>query len=1145
VAGATSINCPKCLTVNAADTLFCDECGAAFESACSQCGAANRHGAKFCKKCGGAIASASAQLLAATPVAASPNNEVNDRLLASRRFIEGERKRVTVLFADIRGSTSFIEKLDPEEVRKHFDPVLRVMMDAVHRYDGTVNQLLGDGIMALFGAPLAHQDHAVRACYAALAMQADLRRAAEKSGAAASSLRIGIGINSGEVVVRSLTNDLNIDYSALGQTTHLAARMEALAGPGSIVITAHTLREAEGFVEVKSLGAQQVKGFTSAIEAFEVIGATAARNRLQAAAARGLSPFVGRQSELELAQKVIERAAGGESQILAVVAEAGMGKSRMLQQFLDRYVSPQWRVLEAPSVPYGKATPYFPVIGLLRSYFSLAETEPAEQNATKIAEHILRLDPSLHDATPPLLALLDLLPEKVVESERQRFAPRPEVAAAIARYTGWELQERRSHTFSALTDLFLSESRKQPLILVFEDLHWIDSETHAFLDALVESLPRGRIFLLVNYRPGYSHRWANKDYYSRMRLSPLPSTGTHELLDSLLGGRADLAALKEILIKRTDGNPFFVEESIRSLVEAGVLTGTKGNYRPAVLVDSVRIPNTVQTVLAERIDRLPPDEKQLLQSAAVIGVVVPERLLRGATDLPEVELRRALANLQAAEFLYESSLFPELEYKFTHALINEVAYGALLHERRAALHARTLSALEMLIGDDRGDDIEALARHAFHGERWEKAFGYLRQSGAKAMSHSAFLEALASYEQAFAALAHLPDGQERSADEIDLHLDARNALFLLGDLPRVGEHLLAAEKLADTLADEKRTARVLNFLNSYYGLSGDAERAIEIGKRALALNTVRADPAASAVTNYYLGAAYNKTGRYSDAIEALRQGMSKVDGVFQYERLGTTLVISVICRSHMVQCMAATGDFVEGIERGEEGIRIAEEANHPASLIHMITSLGILLSQRGEFTQAIPLLDRALGLCQSANIRVYEPFVASRLGIAYAHVGRLEEALPHLERGVEESLAAGRVAFLSLSMVWLADGYLMLGRVDDAATFAERAFDLAQQTKERGHQAWALKLRADVARRCEQIKGATEFYHQALALSDAMAMRPLRAHCHAGLGGLHAAGGTVMKARSELTAAVDEYHALGMTYWLGPTEAQLRGLAQE
>ncbi len=1142
---ATSISCPKCQTVNAADALFCDECGGPFESACSQCGGANRRGAKFCKQCGGAIASVSAQTPAATVAAELPTNEVNDRLLASRRFIEGERKRVTVLFADIRGSTSFIEKLDPEEVRKYFDPVLRVMMEAVHRYDGTVNQLLGDGIMALFGAPLAHQDHAVRACYAALAMQEELRRAAEKAGATASSLRIGVGINSGEVVVRSLTNDLNIDYSALGQTTHLAARMESLAGPGAIVITAETLREAEGFVEVKSLGAQQVKGFTSPTEAFEVVCATAARNRLQAAAARGLSLFVGRQSEMDFAQRLLERAAAGESHILAVVGEAGMGKSRMLQHFLERYVSSQWRALEAPSVSYGKATPYFPVIELLRNYFSLASAERDAQNASMIAEHVLRLAPSLHDAIPPVLALLDVLPTEPAERQRLLAALPPEVSAAIARYDGLELQEKRRRTFAAVTELFLRESQRQPLLLVFEDLHWIDGETHVFLDTLVESLPRGRIFLLVNYRPGYSHSWANKDYYSRLRLNPLAATGTHELLDSLLGGHADLASLKEILIKRTDGNPFFVEESVRSLVEAGVLTGTKGNYRPALFIDNVRIPNTVQTVLAERIDRLPADEKQLLQSAAVIGVAVSDRLLRGVSDLPATEFRRALAHLQAAEFLYETSLFPELEFKFSHALINEVVYGALLHERRTALHAKTMATLEALAGDDRGDALEALARHAFHGEIWQQAFTYQRQAGAKAMTHSAFLEAMANYENGFVALKHLPDGAQKLRDEIDLHLDARNVLFLLGDLPRVGEHLLAAEKLADALGDEQRTARVLNFLNGYYGLVGDPERAIEIGQRSLALAGIGEDAALGSVAYYYLGVAYKQTGQYGRAIDILKRGMTLVDGNFRHERFGTTVVLSVNLRSHLIQSLAMTGQFNEGVCHGDDGIRIAEETNHPVSLIHMMCSLGVLHLMKGDLERAIAVLEHGLEICHAANIPVYLPLVAARLGSAYANCGRISEAIPYLEQGVEDFASAGRAAFLALSTAWLAEGYLLSGRLEEARERAERAIELSRQHKERGHEAWGLKLLGDIAlhHTAQKTDEARRCYQRAFALSVELGMGPLQAHCHFGLSQVHATLGAGAPARAEVSAAVDLYRSLDMTNCLTRAATELNNLS--
>ncbi|MGH8595096.1 MAG: ATP-binding protein, partial [Gammaproteobacteria bacterium] len=387
---------------------------------------------------------------------------------------------------------------------------------------------------------------------------------------------------------------------------------------------------------------------------------TAARSRLQAATARGLTAFGGRQSELEFAQRLIERIADGHGQVLAIVGEAGMGKSRLLQQFLSRGLPAEFAVLEAPSVSYGKTAPYFPLIKLLQSYFAVAEADRAEDVRAKVAERMTGLDPSMIDSIPPILALLDALPNfsRVrSEDEMQSFEAWPGLAAAVAQYLGTEPQDRRRRTLSALTRLLLSESQRQPLFLIFEDLHWIDSETQACLDELVDRLKHGRIFLWVNYRPGYTHRWANSECYSRLRLAPLPSQDAGQLLDFLLGDHDDLAKLKEVLTRRTAGNPFFVEESVRSLVEAGVLVGSRGNYRSAVLIESVRIPNTVQTVLAERIDRLPVEDKQLLQTAAVIGVVVPDRLLRAVSGLPEEKFRRAMTSLQAGEFLFETVLF--------------------------------------------------------------------------------------------------------------------------------------------------------------------------------------------------------------------------------------------------------------------------------------------------------------------------------------------------------------------------------------------------------------------------------------------------------------------------------------------------------
>jgi tetratricopeptide (TPR) repeat protein len=940
--------------------------------------------------------------------------------------------------------------------------------------------------------------------------------------------------------VRSISNDLNVDYSALGHTTHLAARMQELAGAGAVLLTAATLREVEGFVDVKSLGGVQVKGVSRPVDAYELVGATSARTRLHAAVGRGLTPFVGRKAEIETFQKLIEKSAAGRGQIFSMVGEPGMGKSRLIYEFIHSHVPLNWLVLEAPSVSYGKATPYFPVIELLRGYFSVSDADGKESIRAKIINGVLELDGANADTIPPILALLGALSE----SERDANEHPQDLIAMLKGFKAMDPQQRRRCTFDALKRLLIRESQKQPLMLVFEDLHWIDNETQAFLDSLVESLPMARILLLVNYRPGYGHNWADRTYYTQLRVDPLQPANAEELLQYLLGDDKELASLKESLIQRTEGNPFFAEESVRSLVETGILVGEKGDYRPGLVLDSIRIPRSVQSVVADRIDRLPRAQKHLLQTAAVIGVVVPFGLLRSVAELPEDELYEHLAKLQSAEFLYETNLFPEVEYSFKHALTTEVAYGALLHERRTFLHARIVKALEDIRENASHDHLEKLAHHAFQGELWDKAITYSRNAGTKAMSNSAFLAALSSYELALQALKHLPESKEKLERQIDLHLDSRNALFLLGDLPRIAEHLHQGESLAEKLGDQQRLARVLNFLNSYYGLVGDPERAIQIGQRALALAGASEEPGISAVTRYYLGAAYNKTGQYNEAIEVLKRGMLSVGGTLRHERFGTALVLSVICRSHLVQCLAAIGRFSEGVRHGEEGVQIVEEVNHPASLVHMNCSLGVLFLLRGELEKSIEILERSLSICHSANVPVYVPYVASRLGAAYAHSGRIAEAIPYLEQGVENSTAAGRVAFLSLSTAWLSEGYLLCDRLEEASAVAYRALDLSKKHKERGHQAWTLKLLGDIAlhRGPPETERAETYYRQAFAVSHELEMRPLQAHCHVGLGHVYVARGAAEQARAEFRVAVDLYRSMEMTLWFNRADAAVRNI---
>ena len=612
------------------------------------------------------------------PLAYTPT-ALAEKIRTSRATLTGERKQITVLFADLKDSLALIRDLDPEAAQQLLDPALHAMMDAVHRYEGTVNQVLGDGIMALFGAPIAHEDHALRACYAALAMQAALRDYAEEVRRAHGlTMQSRIGLNSGEVVVRTIHHDLHMDYSAVGQTTHLAARMEQLASPDAIVLTAATVRLVEGLVRVKAWGPVPIKGLTEPVEVWELLGVSGRSRRLQSARARGLTHFVGRQTEMTVLTTALAQAGAGHGQVVAIVGEAGVGKSRLVDEFVQAAHTEGWLVLDSAAVSYGQATPYFPVLDLLRRYCHLEEHDDARTIQAKVTEQVRTLDTALHDTVPALLALLDALPED-------------------SPFLQLDAPQRRQRTLAALKLMLLRQSQVQPLLLVCEDLHWLDTETQALLESLSESLPTARLLLLVNYRPDYRHGWGSKTYYTQVRLDPLPPASADAFLRALLGDDPSLTPLTQLLIQRTEGNPFFLEESVRALVETRALVGEPGAYRVAQALPTLQVPATVQAVLAARIDRLPPEEKRLLQTAAVMGTEVPLTLLQAVVELPEEALRLGLTHLQDAEFLYEASLFPELVYTFKHALTQEVAYGSLLQERRRMLHARIVEALEALV----------------------------------------------------------------------------------------------------------------------------------------------------------------------------------------------------------------------------------------------------------------------------------------------------------------------------------------------------------------------------------------------------------------------------------------------------------------
>jgi class 3 adenylate cyclase/tetratricopeptide (TPR) repeat protein len=1113
------MKCPRCQHDNPLGARFCEECATPLARTCSNCGTALSATAKFCHSCAHPVGTATSSR---SPDSYTPKH-LAERILTSKTALEGERKQVTVLFADVTGSMELLADRDPEEARKILDPVLELMMEAVHQYDGTVNQVMGDGIMALFGAPLAHEDHAVRACYAALRMLDVVRRySGDLRRAQGVEVQIRVGVNSGDVVVRSIGSDLRMDYTAVGQTTHLAARMEQLAAPGSIRLTAGTLQLAEGFVHVTSLGPVPIKGLGEPVEVFELVGAGAARTRLEAAARRGLTRFVGRTVELEQLCGALDRASQGQGQVIAVVGEPGVGKSRLFWELTHSHRVHGWLIVQSASVSYGKATAYLPVIELLRGYFAIESRDDPRKIREKVTGKVLTLDPALAPTMPALLALLDVLVDE-------------------ASWHALDPLQRRQQMLDAVKRLLLRESEVQPLVVVFEDLHWIDGETQTLLDSLVESLPAARLLLLVNYRPEYQHAWGSKTYYRQLRIDPLPAESADELLEALLGADARLSPLKQLLIEQTDANPLFLEESVRALVETAVLAGERGAYRLTRPVEQLTIPATVQAILAARIDRLAPEAKRLLQAAAVIGKDVPMALLLAIADSPEPEVRAELTDLQAAEFLYETRLFPDLEYTFKHALTHEVAYAGLLHHRRRALHARITEAIEQLAPERVAEHAEQLAHHAPRGELWEKAVVYLRKAGLRAMARAANREAVAYLELALRDLRRLPETRETNELNIDLRLDLRNALLPLGERARMGEHLHEAERLARALGDQRRLAQIASFMVNQCVATGDYDEAVRFGQEALSIARTLGDRSIEVVATSFLGRMHVSRGEFSTAAILLERNVA-LEGDLRPERFGPPAIQSALSGA-FAEVLSELGRFDEAIGYGEAAVRIAEGADRPLALYLGLFALGLAHLRRGDLPRATRVVERCLDCCRTWHIVVAIPLVAATLGATHALAGRVEEGLALVAGAVEKF--RGRQLHFWPAFILLCAGMTCLraGRIDEAASHAREALALTRRLGARGNEAHALCLAGDVA----STSGAPDaegYYREALALADTLGMRPLVAHCHLGLAKLYRRTDQREQAREHLATATTMYREMGMTYWLEKAEAEVTNLGR-
>jgi class 3 adenylate cyclase/predicted ATPase len=975
-----------------------------------------------------------------------------ERILAEQATMEargatdGERKTITALFADLKGSTALIEGLDPEEARAIIDPALQVMMDAVHRYDGYVAQALGDGIFALFGAPIAHEDHPQRALYAALRMQEEMRRYSDqvrlKHGA---PLSMRIGANTGEVVVRSIRkDDLHTDYVPVGHSTNLAARMEQMATPGSILVTEYTHKLTDGYFAFKALGAAKIKGVEEPLQVYEVLGAGPLRTRLQVAARRGLTRFVGRHSELAQMALALEQAKAGHGQIVGVMGEAGMGKSRLFYEFKLTSQSGVL-VLEALSVSHGKASAYLPIIELLKDYFEITLEDDERKRREKVGGKVLMLDRSLEDILPYLFALLGL---EDPTSTLQQMDP----------------QTRRRRTFEALKKLFLRESLNQPLILIFEDLHWIDNETQGFLDVLSESVASARLLLLVNYRPEYRHEWGQKTYYTQLRLAPLGQEEAEELLTALLGTGAGLLALKQLILEKTEGTPFFMEEVVQELVEQGVIVRTAGGTRCNLpLPRDLHIPPTVQGVLAARIDRLAAEEKELLQQLAVIGREFSLSLVRQVVTQPEEEQYRLLSSLQRKEFLYEQPALPEVQYLFKHALTQEVAYNTVLQERRKALHERTAQAIEALYTAQLEDHYGELARHYSRGGNTWKAVDYLHRASHQAVQRSANEEAINHLTTALELLKTLPDTLARAQQELVVQTTLGLALVTTKGyaVPEVLQAYSRARELCRQVGETPQLFPVLFGLWGFHLALGESRTARGLAEQLVDLAQQQPDSAPVVQAHYALGTTLLFLGEFVPARAHVEQGSGLYD-LQQHRSLAFLyggVDPQVECLSYAALIRWYLGYADQALERIPAVLAFAQELAHPFSLTFALFHAAELhyLRRDGHATQeraaAMTALSRDQGFSEALALGTILQ------GWALAAQGQAEEGIALLHQGLAALQAIGTELGRTYFLAMLAEAYGKEGKAKEGLTVLAEALAQVEKTEERFYEAELYRLR--------------------------------------------------------------------------------------
>ncbi len=1121
------MRCPKCQFENRAGARFCKKCGGSLGLRCPACGSPHESDSAFCDECGRSLtASKSPPSLDYSQPRSYTPRFLADKILTARQSIEGERKLVTVLFADVAGYTSMSEKLDPEDVQQIMDGCFQIAMDEVHRYEGTIDKFTGDGVMALFGAPVAHEDHARRACHAALALQKALEAYGDKvKRDRGFDFKMRVGLNSGPVMIGSVAGNLRMEYTAVGDTVNLASRMQTMAEPGRILVTADVHRMAREFFNFNPVGRLAVKGKEEAVEAYELLGPTEVFSRIEASAARGLTRFVGREKETADLRAAWVKARSGAGQVVGIVGEAGVGKSRLLLE-LRRLLEPEaYAYLEGNCLHYGSSMPLLPLLDVLRSHFGLREGEREPLVRKRLEESVSAIGPVFRAMLPPLQDLFSL---KVEDDS----------------YLDLEPQRKRERTFEAIKDILVEESRRGPLVIAIEDLHWIDRTSEEFLSYLIGHLTGSSILLVLLYRPEYTHQWASKACYSQVRVNELPSKSSADLVRAMLEEGDVAPELRELILDRAAGNPLFMEEFTHTLLEDGSILKKEQQYVLGRKASDIHVPDTIQGIIAARMDRLDENLKRIMQVASVIGRDFAYRILQTITGVQE-ELKSALVNLQGLEFIYEKSLYPELEYVFKHALTQEVAYNSLLLKRRKEIHGKIGQAIEELYPDRLEEFCEALAHHYSMAEDLEKAALYLRLSAEKAQRGYSAHEAFRYYCEALTALGRLPATEQNQRARVSVTLSMKTVMWALNYPEGSIDILKDGVKAAEELGERQAAVRLMAHIGDAYQMFGNGIEGLKYTQDAFEEAERLGDDDTVLMTATSLSSSYLTWG---DAVRAADVAGRAIALLERTPRVSRAIVPEIDTYADLLCSLGwartLLGDFDEAERQCQKAISRAADGSSQYSLAYARFFRSVASIYRGRPDDILYHASEGRRLCEQSQIPSFLGVCCVAEGWAYYYQGRLAAAAESSQKAIE---LTGEIQLpLALVPAYACSGLVSqaLGDLSGARRSLEQALKVARETSQRAFEAQQVMYlgRLIIDEDQSQIVAAEQTIREGMKMAADMQLKSHEPWGHLFLGEAYAIAGQRDKALASLQKARRMCREMGMDYYLARAEKALERL---